>query len=398
MIRNRIGRRAALIGGVAAVASPAVLRAQTDPIKIATLTPLTGAGGSYGPVMAKAAASVVEEVNKAGGVLGRRVVLVSEDDQTSPEAGVRAARKLIDVDKVAAILGTWASSVTTAVAPLCWESKTFLCTVSGADSITLLPHQGFLVRTQPNSRLQVTRVGEFILSLGAKKVFTMIPQTPFTQSTFDILGQVLPKGGATHQSLIYDDKKTTYRTEVDQALRSQPDLILANGYTPDTVVLLKDLYRAGFKGKILGFAYSINQKLIDQVGQPEVVEGVYNFAPSPAEGSSAYERVKAAVGSANPDPYTSQVYDHTNLVLMSMALGKAATGEAIKENIRKVTQGGGKQVDNAVDGLKAIAAGEKVDYSGASGPCDFDEKGDILDCKFRYEQIKAGKFTLVKIA
>ena len=52
----------------------------------------------------------------------------------------------------------------------------------------------------------------------------------------------------------------------------------------------------------------------------------------------------------------------------------------------------------AIDGIKAIAAGEKVDYSGASGPCDFDDKGDILDCKFRYEQIKGGKFTLVKIA
>ena len=143
MNRSRIGRRAALAGGVAALASPAVVRAQTDPIKLATLTPLTGAGGPYGPAMAKVAAAVVEEVNEAGGVLGRRIVLVSEDDQTSPEAGVRAARKLIDVDKVAAIMGTWASSVTTAVAPLCWESKTFLCTVSGADSITLLPHQGY---------------------------------------------------------------------------------------------------------------------------------------------------------------------------------------------------------------------------------------------------------------
>ena len=292
MTRLRIGRRAALAGGVAALASPAVVRAQADPIKLATLTPLTGAGGPYGPVMAKAAAAVVEEVNKAGGVLGRRIVLVSEDDQTNPEAAVRAARKLIDVDKVSAIMGTWASSVTTAVAPLCWESKTFLCTVSGADSITLLPHQGFLIRTQPNSMLQVTRVGEFILSLGAKKVFTMIPQTPFAQSTFDILSQVLPKGGGTHQSLIYDDKKTTYRTEVDQALRTSPDVILANGYTPDTVVLLKDLYRAGFKGKILGFAYSINQKLVDQIGQPEVVEGVYTFAPSPAEGSAAFEKVE----------------------------------------------------------------------------------------------------------
>ena len=180
MTRLRIGRRAAVLSGIAAVAAPSVLRAQADPIKIATLTPLTGAGGPYGPVMAKVAAAVVEEVNAAGGVMGRKVVLVSEDDQTNPDAGVRAARKLIDVDKVAAILGTWASSVTTAVAPLCWENKTFLCTVSGADSITLLPHQGYLVRTQPNTVLQITRTGDFLVGLGAKKIFTLVPQTPST--------------------------------------------------------------------------------------------------------------------------------------------------------------------------------------------------------------------------
>src|SRR3954451_14769185 len=286
MTDRRLDRRRLLGGAAALAALPALPRAfaQGAPTRIGTLTPLTGSGGPYGPVMVKTVKAVVDQVNAAGGVLGRKIEVVSEDDQTNPEAAVRAARKLIDVDKVSAIMGTWASSVTTAVAPLCWESKTFLCTVSGADSITLLPHQGFLIRTQPNSKLQVTRVGEFILSLGAKKAFTMIPQTPFTQSTFDILNQVLPKGGCTHQSLIYDDKKTTYRTEVDQALRTSPDLILANGYTPDTVVLLKDLYRAGFKGKILGFAYSINQKLVDQIGQNEVVEGVYTFAPSPAEG------------------------------------------------------------------------------------------------------------------
>jgi branched-chain amino acid transport system substrate-binding protein len=398
MNRIAISRRAALLTGTAALAAPAVVRAQGEPIKLATLTPLTGSGGSYGPSMAKVAAAVVEEVNAAGGVLGRKVVLVSEDDQTNPDAGVRAARKLIDVDKVSAIMGTWASSVTTAVAPLCWENKTFLTTVSGADSITLLPHQGYLVRTQPNSQLQVTNLAEFILSLGCKRVFTMITQTPFTQTTLEILGRVLPKGGATSNSLIYDDKKTTYRTEVDQAMRTNPDMILCNGYTNDSVVLLKDIYRAGYKGKIVGFAYSLNQKLIDQIGQPEVVEGAYTFAPSPAEGSSSYERAKKLSGLEKPDPYTSQVYDHTNMVLMAMAQGKGTSGTVVKDNIRKICQGGGKSVDNAVDGIKAIAAGEKVDYAGASGPCDFDEKGDILGCKFRYEQIKGGKFTLLKIA
>jgi branched-chain amino acid transport system substrate-binding protein len=382
---------------VAAVAAPSVLRAQSEPIKIATLTPLTGAGGSYGPVMAKVAKAVVDEVNGAGGVLGRKIVLVSEDDQTNPDAGVRAARKLIDVDKVSAIVGTWASAVTTAVAPLCWESKTFLCTVSGADSITQLPHQGYLIRTQPNTVLQITRTGDFLVSLGARKLFTLVPQAPFAQRSIEIMNDVAKKAGGSHAGLIYDDKKTTYRTEVDQALRFGPDAILCAGYTPDTVVLLKDLYRAGFKGKIIGQAYAINAKLIQQIGQNEVVEGVYTYAPSTAEGSGALERVKKMSGLGDPDPYTSQVYDHVNMVLMAMAAAKDTTGTAIKDNIRKISQGGGKAIDNAVDGIKAIAAGEKVDYAGASGPCDFDDKGDILDCKFRYEQIKGGKPTLVKV-
>ena len=397
MNRTVFGRRTALLSGVAAFAAPAVLRAQADPIKLATLTPLTGAGGSYGPAMAKAAAGVVAAVNEAGGVLGRKVVLTSEDDQTNPDAGVRAARKLIDVDKVSAIMGTWASAVTTAVAPLCWESKTFLTSTSGADSITLLPHQGYLVRTQPNTQLQVGHAGEFLLSIGCKKAFTLVPQTPFSQASLDVLNRVMTKGGGASSGLIYDDKKTTYRTEVDQALRYAPDAIFCAGYTPDTVVLLKDLYRAGFKGKIIGQAYAINAKLIEQVGQPEIVEGVYTFAPSPAEGSGAYERVKKITGLANPDPYSSQVYDHASMVLMAMAQAKDTTGTAVKDNIRKICQGGGKAVDNAVDGIKAIAAGEKVDYAGASGPCDFDDKGDILNCQFRYEQIKAGKPVLVKI-
>jgi branched-chain amino acid transport system substrate-binding protein len=108
----------------------------------------------------------------------RSVVKVAGERRRPDQPG---ARKLIDVDRVSAIMGTWASSVTTAVAPLCWESKTLLCTVSGADSITLLPHQGYIIRTQPNSQLQVTTLAEFMLSLGVKKVYTMIKQTPFTQ-------------------------------------------------------------------------------------------------------------------------------------------------------------------------------------------------------------------------
>jgi branched-chain amino acid transport system substrate-binding protein len=83
---------------------------------------------------------------------------------------------------------------------------------------------------------------------------------------------------------------------------------------------------------------------------------------------------------------------------MAMAVGKGDTGTIIKDNVRKVSQGGGERVETAVDGLKLIADGKKVDYDGASGPCDFTDIGDITDAKFRYEQVKGGKITLLKIA
>ncbi|HEV7259185.1 MAG TPA: ABC transporter substrate-binding protein [Bosea sp. (in: a-proteobacteria)] len=393
--------RRTLLAGAAALAGvsalPRMAMAQGAPIKIGTLTPLTGAGGPYGPVMVKAVKAVIDEVNAAGGVLGRKIELISEDDQTNPEAGVRAARKLIDVDKVSAILGTWASSVTTAVAPLCWESKTFLCTTSGADSITQLPHQGFLIRTQPTTTLQGKKFGEFAIAQGAKRVFFLSPQTPFAKSQFDNITLAVKAAGGETASLIYDDKKPAYRTEIDEAMRFKPDAIVFGGYTPDTTVMLKDLYRADFKGTKIAFGYSVNQKLVESV-PAEIVEKTFMISPSPAEGSKAYDRLVKMIGVAAPDPYTTQIYDHINLVLMAIAIGGDASGDAIRANLRKVSQApGGTKIDNAIDGLKAIAAKQPVDYDGASGPCDFTEIGDISDSKFRYEQVQGGKIALVKI-
>ncbi|MFY8040411.1 MAG: ABC transporter substrate-binding protein [Bosea sp. (in: a-proteobacteria)] len=397
-----IHRRQLLAGaaaGTALLAAPAIVRAQAGPIRIGTLTPLTGSGGQYGPGMANVVKAVADEVNAAGGVLGRQIQVISEDDQTNAEAGVRAARKLIDVDKVTAIMGTWASAVTTAVAPLCWESKTFLFTVSGADSITQLPHNGWLVRTQPNTTLQGRKFAEFCLEVsGGKRAFFMMPQTPFTQSTFNNFKIAYDKVGGATELLIYDDKKPSLRTEVDQAMRYNADCIFVGGYLTDTTVLMRDLFRAGYKGKIVGPGYSINQKLVDNVGQPEATEGAYGMLPSPQEGSAGWKKVADLTKQASPDPFACQIYDHVNMALMAMAQGKDATGQGIRDNVRKVSQGGGDRVDNAVDGLKAIVAGKKVDYDGASGPCDFTDLGDISEVKFRYEQVKAGKMALVRIA
>jgi len=381
----------------AALATPALARAQPAPIRLGALTPLTGAGGPYGPAMRKAIEAVVEQVNGAGGVLGRRIQVIGEDTQTNPDAAVRAARKLIDVDRVGAIMGTWASAVTTAVAPLCWESKTALFTVSGADSITQLPHQGFIIRTQPNSTLQVTKLAEFLGQQGAKRIFILAAQTPFAEANRKTLEEQMPRyGGQVLGQVVYDREKTVFRSEVDQALRSRPDFIFLNGYTPDTTILLRELFRAGWTGGKVAPAYAVNARLLASLPN-EVTEGTVTWAPSPAVESVGFRRLAQVLGTADPDPYSCQTNDHAALALLAIQKAGAADGDSIRRAVRLISQGDGEKVDNALDGLKLLQAGREVNYEGASGPCDFDAIGDILACPFRYEQAQAGQLKTLRI-
>jgi branched-chain amino acid transport system substrate-binding protein len=333
-------------------------------------------------------------------VRGRRVEVVIEDDQSNPEAAVRAARKLIDVDKVVAIGGSYASAVTSAIAPLCWESKTVLCTASGADSITKLPHQGFIFRTSPTVTLQGTRVGEFGVELGGKRMFFLGPQTPFAQSYIDIISGIFTRAGGSGSGLIYEDKKASYRSEVDQALRAKPDVIVLGGYVPDTAVVLKDLYRAGFAGKRIGFSFGVNQKLLDAVPS-EVGEETFSLVPSAAVSAKAYQRLIAKMKVDALDTYSCQVYDHVHLVALALASAPAGTptGSMVRDHLRGISQESrGKVVDSAEDGLKALAAGSRINYDGASGPLEFADNGDVKGVFFRYEQIKKGKLAVVKVA
>ena len=397
---TRLTRRKILKSAVAAAAGatlPIRAYAQGEPIKVGILTPLTGAGGADGPRMMKAMQAVFEEVNKAGGVDGRMIQTVVEDDQTNPEAAVRAARKLIEVDKVPIIMGTWASAVTTAVLPICWESKTFMMTVSGADSISLLPHQGYMIRTQPTSKLQAIAHGDYIVSTGRKKLSVIGIQAPFAQSTKEHLDTVMKAaGGSVVSHIIYEKDKSTYRSEIDQAMKGNPDYLYLNGYAPDTVVVLRDLYKAGIDVPKFCQSYAVPQTTLD-ANPPEVSEGVVTGSPSADIDSTAYKLTADRLGQKEIDGYVAQASDWASLTVLTFAKAKEMTGTALKDNVRKISQGDGVKVYSALEGLKALAAGKEINYEGASGPCDFNEIGDISKCRFRFSQVKQGKLEFMKI-
>jgi len=401
MTRYGISRRAALLGTGGAVASFAIggrAFGQAPAVVFGALPPLTGAGGPYGPAMLRAIQGVVEEANAAGGIRGRQIRVVAEDDQTNPDAGVRGARKLIDVDRVTALMGTWASSVTTAVAPLCWENRIPLFTVSGADSITLLPHQGFIFRTQPNSRLQIATGADFLIRQGARRIFHLAAQSPFAQSSQDVLLEKFRavQGGAVAGYIVYERDKTAFRSEVDQILRARVDTVFLNGYLPDVTILLRELFRAGFEGRRFTPAYAVNQTTFQTLPN-EVTNGVVTWQPSPDVNSGAFRRLQTRFGNVEVDPYSAQTHDHATLAILAAAQAGDASGVAIRDHVRRIASGQGEVVDNVADGLRLINAGRAVNFDGASGPVDFDDRGDIRGTKFRYERAENGRFVVMEI-
>jgi branched-chain amino acid transport system substrate-binding protein len=380
--------------------TPALVSAQSkEPIPIGTLCPLTGAGGSYGPDMQRAVVAVVERINKAGGIAGRPIQLFNEDDQTNAEAGVRAARKLIDVNRVAAIVSTWASAVTLAVKPLCVEAKVFLIGVSGADSVTQGDHRGYVARTQPNTNLQGRMYAKFAVTQKEwRRVAYLALQTPYARSFGDAFTAIVKAAGATiTDDLVYEDKKPSYRSEVTRVLGSNPDLIMLEGYTPDSVVMVKEIYKAGYKGAILAPSFAINAKFIEGVGA-EVAEGIWNMDRAPLFDSPAYKEFSAAVPRTDQSPYAPQAWDQMSMVALALAAGRGeASGTVIKNHLRAVANPPGAVVYSYAEGARLLGEGKKINYEGASGSCDFDAIGDILSAPFVVQQVRKGKSELVQV-
>jgi branched-chain amino acid transport system substrate-binding protein len=393
--RRVLGALAA--GGALALVAPRRLRAaDAAPIHLGLIVPLTEESGPYGPRIMRAQQAVVAEVNAAGGLLGRQVALIVADDVSSREATVRAARKLIDDGKVESIMGLWSSADATAIAPLCWQAKVMMLTLAAADSITALPHQGYVARTQPSTSLQALQFGRFALSEGVRHLFILMPKATFAEATVKAIKAECEPKGLKISSLVYDVKKTSFRGEIDEAVRASPDMLMLGGYMADTVILAQDAYRAAYKGKIAAFAFAVGPRFIERAG-PVVADGVYAIEPVPATMSSAYARLQKLVSTMDLDTYTCQGYDQINLAILAMARGKDPTGTGIRDNLRKIGDPAGVAVDNAPAGLAALAAGKPLDYDGASGSCEFAANGDLAAANFRVSVVHGGAIETYKM-
>lgn len=370
-------------------------------IPIGALTPLTGAGAFYGPGMAKTIELAVEEVNSAGGPAGRKLQLFVEDSQTDPDAAVRGAQKLIDVNRVVAILGTWASGNTLAVAPLAIEAGVIEMNTSGSPKISELDDNDLVWRLEAPGGLFGEAMARAVLDQNWKSAVAMANNTP--SALGDITGFIdfySQNGGEVKRTIVYNLEQSSYAAEINQALSENGDVIVITGYTPDITQVLKEWYETGETDqKWLGQTFAINEDLANNLGA-EVVEGVMAVNTVPDFESSAYQsiaaRYKESTGeSLENNTYAVQAYDMLITVALAIESCKCDTGVEIAKHIRDIAGPPGERVFSFEEGANLLREGKDIDYEGASSILDFDNKGDPRP-NFGVFVMKDGKMELVK--
>ncbi len=360
------------------------------PVKIGVLLPFTGPLGEFGAAFQKAAALAEEHLAQGG----YPVEIVYGDTETNPTAAVEAARKLVDVDQVHAVIGAAASSSSLAVAEAVTIPKGVpqISYASTSPLLTILPAdegQDFLFRTVPSDALQGVVLAGVAVEQGYSNVAILYVNNPYGQGLKDNFQAAFEAAGGTVSAAVPHDEAeaTTYVAELRKAIEGEPEVLLALSYAGHATIYLREAIENDFITKFLFVDGTKSQEIIEAVGA-ENLEGMLGTAPGSADTPSLElftADYQAMYGELPPLPFMTNVYD--SIVIAALAAlavevsGAEVTPAAVRDMLRTVANPDGDAAAAGAAGVKAaieaVRAGNSINYEGAAGAHDFDANGDV---------------------
>lgn len=370
-----------------------------EEIAIGGLVPLTGGGAQFGPQMQIALQLAVEEVNSESPPMGRNLKIYVEDGETNPDAAVRAAQKLINVNGVEAILGTWASGVTLAVAPLAIQAGITHMHTSGADAITDLDKKGMVWRFQPEARWTGAAVAAAAEVEGWETAAASARNDPSGVSTIESFAEAFEAaGGEVLETVTYTPEQSSYSGDVRKLADADTDFVFNSTYAPELTVMVKDAITDGSEVNWVAPGWAVNNAFISAVGE-EAANGVWAVDSAPNVDTPSYEsfmkRFTEQTGDTllPSDTYVFSAYDMVIVLSLAMTQCECVSGEELSEAILEVTAPDGEEVFSYAEGVDALEAGATINYQGASSNLDFNEEGNQIP-NFGLYRVEDGTVTL----
>jgi branched-chain amino acid transport system substrate-binding protein len=241
--------------------------AEAGPIKIGVTAPLTGELANIGE-NAKAAIDIAaEEINAAGGINGRELQLVYEDDKCGGTDAVQAMSKLINVDKVTAVLGSVCSPAVLAFAPIAEEAK--MPVMGYCSTAPKISEAGdYIFRDVPSDLFQATHAAKYIYNtLGKRKAAVLNVNNDwglgvsgaFKKAFRDLGGEIVIEES-------YDATSKDLRTQMSKIKASSADVFYFAGFTDGSIAGIRQAKAIGLSIPMFGADAWDDNKLWDEVG------------------------------------------------------------------------------------------------------------------------------------
>jgi ABC-type branched-subunit amino acid transport system substrate-binding protein len=363
----------------AMMASPA----RSEEVKIGVLLPLTGDAQAYGQAALNGVKLAVEQVNAAGGLLGQPVQLVVGDSQSSPQAAVAAAQKLVSIDNVSGLIGDMLSGSTIPVATSVTSTAgvTQIAVASTSPTITTMGDK-YLFRTAPSDALGGVALAQVAWEVGFRKLAVIYVNDDFGRGMSDSFSAAFTKlGGTITGSVAQDPGKASYRGELQKLAAGGAEALVPIVHPTDALLIIKQSLEDGDFSKFY-FGDVKGKEIIDGIGA-KYLDGSFGVSPQALQDSESYKRFAEAYqqkyGEAPSLPYIDGAYDAAMVLMLAIEKAGSPDRAKINDTVREVANAQGTQVlpDDWAKAKELIAKGEKIDYVGASGSVDFNEHGDV---------------------
>jgi len=258
--RRKLVTGSAALAGMASLTGlgfPAIVQAQSDKIKIGHLTPRTGFLGALGEYAVMAVTLAVEEVNKAGGIMGRQIDLIAEDS-VNPSTASSKAQRMFERDNVAALIGEISSASALVMAQVAGRNKRiFVNTGANSDELRGKGCNKYMFHVEVANTTNVKACGQALLRDGlikGKKLYALTADYAFGHDLLRVAKLFLNANGG---NLIGDELIATDATDFSPYLlkirQAKPDVVVCNLAGNQTTNFIKQYSEFGLPYPIAGF-------------------------------------------------------------------------------------------------------------------------------------------------
>lgn len=252
---------------VAAALFPVHALAQ-DAIKIGVTQPLTGAFAASGNYVAQGARIAEDHVNKAGGVLGKKIQLIIEDNKSNPTEAVATAEKLIAKDKAPVLMGAWSSTLTLAVMPKLMEYGVPMVVETSSSGKITTSGNPWIFRISPTSAMEAKSFAPMVKKMGIKKADFLSTNNDFGLGAAKEFSEML-KGQGIQVGVMetMDPKATDFSAQLAKIKASGSDTLFVTTAVEQITLILRQAKEQQVKARIIttGGSNSPDQ-LIQQAG------------------------------------------------------------------------------------------------------------------------------------